>query len=153
MSDLPLFDSHEELRQMLFASLEAEGFRCAMGIPIQENNLGQVYTTNAIIAPVDTLTTKEAAIKVFRNIAIANYTSSSTPIHSFDSVVWGEHQFDYSRAIEFRSIDLCRHSLKKDYIYFYLRGVSRNESDKIKWQYDSEGKIERAENESTNQDN
>lgn len=143
MSNLPLFDSHDELRQMLFESLEAEGFKCVMGIPIHENNLGQVYAANALIAPASTLTTKEDAIKIFHSIAIANYTSQ---------IVSGDAQFDYSRVIEFRSIDLCRHATKEDHIYFYLRGVSRNESQPIKWQYDSEGKLERAESESTEQD-
>lgn len=143
MSNLPLFDSHEELRQMLFESLETEGFKCAMGIPIHENNLGQVYTTNALIAPVSTLTTKEDAIKIFHHIAIANYTSQ---------IVSGDAQFDYSRAIEFRSIDLCRHDTKADHICFYLRGASRNDGAQIKWQYDNYGKLERVESESTEQD-
>jgi len=146
MSDLPLFDSHEELRQMLFASLESEGFKCVMGIPIHENQYGQTYRHHNYMVPIEDIPTKSDAIKIFHNIAAANFTATI-----FDPCSPAVSKFDFTEAIEFRSIELCRHG--ENFAWFYMRGISRNESGKIKWQYDSEGKIERAENESTKQDN
>lgn len=147
LNNLVLFDNTDEIQKMLFESLESEGFKCIMGMPIHKNQHGQVYSVHAYIVPIDTLTTKADAIAIFHDIAIANFTMSESEIISADPFVFGDLKFNRSRPIEFRSIDLCKHGIKKDHVYFYLRGVSRDDSLPIVYAYDDKGEIVEVSNE------
>ena len=143
------FDSIEPLRKMLFESLEADGFRCIMGLPIHNNERGQEYRLCCHIMPLGKCSTKDEVVAYFKGLVIANFTQQKSDLISLNPRVYQGARFDFTNPIEFRAIDFGVHGVMRDHAFFYLRAVARDESLPIKWKYNSEGEIERADNESS----